>query len=165
MAAFKTKSGQVWSVNLDAPKVRKVKDLHQIELTNLETDPLRKIRNDPMILLDVVEILCEEESKERGLTDPYQFAKAIGPETETKDAMLAAIGDAIVDFFPSGRASYVREVLAKHSEMGEMTNELTLAKMTDLLTDPATKQRLNDKATSEINATLDEMFPVSKHGT
>lgn len=70
------------------------------------------------------------------------------------DEMLKAISEAITSFFPSGRHSHVAEVLAAYEKMGTETDELTTAKLTRLLSDPATKKMLSDVADRKISEAM-----------
>lgn len=64
--------------------------------------------------------------------------------------MLSAVEDSIVNFFPTGRHSHVREVLASYASMGEKTDALTTAKMRSVTDNPQVMQALSDKADREI---------------
>ena len=72
MAIFKDNQNREWKVELDAPLVEEVSELHQIQLTNLENDPLLKMRNDPLVAVAVLYVLCREQIEERGLS-PKDF--------------------------------------------------------------------------------------------
>jgi hypothetical protein len=61
------------------------------------------------------------------------------------DQQLRAIEEAIVDFFPSGRHSHVREMLAGFNSMESKTDELTIAKVQSVLTDEKTMEALKGK--------------------
>lgn len=162
MAAFIDRKGQSWRVELDAPLIEKVRDLHQVNLTNLEADPLLKLRNDPMILVAILYLICEDEIAERGLT-PEQFAKSL---PSPPDHMLEAVAEAIVNFYPTGRHSHVREVLARYQEMSEVTDAIARTKMAQILKDPKTATRLSSRADKEFDRVMEEMFPLnSEAGT
>lgn len=153
MGTFRDKTGADWKVDLDALLIEEVREKHNLDLANLEKDPLLTLRNDPMTLVAVVYILCEDQVKERNL-DPKSFAKQL-PHV---DQMLGAIKDAIVDFFPTGRASHVREVLTKFEEMNAKTDEIALAKMLQILQDKRTTETLSSKADEEIQKALDNLL-------
>ncbi len=82
------------------------------------------------------------------------------------DAMIDAVREAIIGFFPTGRASHVREVLTKFDEMNAKTDDLAVLKMKELLSNPGTMNRLNAKADEEIAKAMDELFPMNgAHGS
>ena len=160
--AFEDREGQLWKVELDALLLEEVKEKHQVDLANLEKDPLVKLRNDPATLVAIIFILCQEQIEDRGLS-PKQFAKCL---PSPPDSMLEAVADAIVNFFPSGRHSHVREVLTKSDEMLTKSDQIVAAQMTAFLENPKTMDRLNQKATRVVEEAMDEMFPLnSEPGT
>lgn len=157
MATFKDRTGRDWTVELDAPLIEEVISKHQINLASLEKDPLIQLRNDPMKLVAVIYVLCQDQIATANL-EPMQFAKRL---PSPPDPMIDAVREAIIGFFPTGRASHVREVLTRFDEMNEKTDELSVAKMKELLADPSVAKRLEEKATREIAAALDQAFPLS----
>jgi hypothetical protein len=161
MAQLTDRKDRTWKVELDAPLIEEIKDKHSAVLTDLESDPLRLLRNDPMVLVGVLTLICQAEIADRGIT-----FEDFGRGLPDADKMLEAIADAIVSFFPSGRHSHVREVLIEFRTMSETTDTLALTKMREILNDPNTPKRLNARADKEIRTAIDEMFPLAeKPGT
>ena len=156
MPSFKDKTEREWNVQLDAPLVEEVEEKHGILLTNLENDPLVMLRNDPMKLVAVIYILCQEKIEELGLT-PKQFAKQL---PSPSDPMLHAIRDAIVDFFPAGHASSVREVLTELENVEAKTTEVLIREMKENSFTPEIAQRLTTKAKNLRKKLLEENFPL-----
>jgi len=156
MASFKDRSGQEWNVSLDPVIAMDVKEKHAISLTDLKQDPMLPIRMDenyPEKLIAVLHMICEEQIKERNLT-PEKFAKLL---PFPPDPMLTAIEESIVSFFPTGRASHVREVLASYANMGSKTDALTIAKIQMVADDPRTIKAMNERVDREIEKALSTM--------
>ena len=156
MSTLKDKKGREWRIELDAPLIEEVQEKHGINLVNLDGDPMIKLRNDPMKLVPVLYLICQQQIKELGL-NPSEF----GGSLPHVDYQLAAVREAIVSFFPSGRASHVAEVLTKYEEMNAKTDELAIAKMRKVMNDPKTMERLQGKANTEFDRAMREMFPLS----
>lgn len=150
MPQFLDKKGQSWNVNLDPVIALEIKEDHGIELTNLESDPLLKLRVDPMILASTISVICRDQMTERNMS-PMDLMKVL---PQPPDEMLKAISEAITSFFPTGRHSHVAEVLAAYEKMGVETDELTTAKLTKLVSDPATKKMLSDVADRKISEAM-----------
>lgn len=161
MATFQDKSEQTWEVKLDPVILLEIQDTHGIRLTNLEADPMQGLRNDPMTLVAVIHMICEEQIKERQLS-PKDFAKLL---PFPPDVMLKAIQTEIPNFFPTGRHSHVAGVLAEFEKMGAETDELTTEKMRKIVSDPATKTRLSELADQEIQKAMAGLMTDSKSGT
>lgn len=154
MATFKDKTGVEWQVSLDAPIVEEVKEKHGIELTNLDRDPLLKLRNDPMVLVAVVYLICQYQIEERGIS-----AKDFGRSLPSPpDEMMEAVKESIVNFSHSGRASHIREALTKYEEMSQKTDELAMAKMSQVMENPDTMKALDRKIDQDIKKAVAEMF-------
>ena len=150
MASFNDRQNREWSIILDGPTVEDVEAKHGVSLANLEKDPLQKLRSDPMKLAAVIYLLCQDQIEKLNLS-PTDFGKSL---PVPPDPMLTAVEEAIVNFFPSGRASHVREVLTSYSQMGSKTDELIVAKMEKILTDKTVMDRLSDQADVEIERAL-----------
>lgn len=154
MASFKGKTGIEWRVELDAPSVEEIRTEHHVNLVNLDNDPLGPLRGDPMLLVTVISTLCREQIETKNLS-PVQFAKQL---PTPPDAMLDALRDAVISFFPSGRASHIQEVLEKFGQMKEKTDQLTVAKMDQVLRDPKVMAALNVKVDDQIEKTIQSLL-------
>ena len=142
MAKFKDKTGHDWSVELDVLKIEEVQDDHGIRLTDLERDPLLKIRTDPAVIYSVMLVLCRDERERLGLSREDFLKRMPVPQ----DTMLEALSEAIINFFPSGRHLHVREVLTKMEEMSLKSDEIAANKMSMVISDPQVMEKLRKKA-------------------
>lgn len=142
MAKFLDKSGREWLVELDVLKVEEIEQDHGVRLTNLERDPLLSCRNDPAVLASMVLVICREQREAEGLTRE-QFIRLM---PQPPDAMLQAMAEAIVAFFPSGRHLHVREVLTQMEAMAMKTDEIAVEKLSAILTDKNVLTKLKSKA-------------------
>jgi len=154
MAQFTDTANRVWELRLTAPLIKKIAELHSVQLTNLESDPLQKLRNDPMLLVSVVYLICQSKIESLGI-DPEKFAETL---PSPPDTMLEAVGDSIVNFYPSGRHSHVRETLTKFAEMGTKTDQLAIAKMTAVLGDTKITEMLSKKADRIIAEEMEKIL-------
>jgi hypothetical protein len=153
MATFKDKTGQDWTISLDPVIADEIKQDHGIELTNLANDPLLKLRTEPAVLYAVILVICREQMEQRNLTRE-QFLKRL---PMPPDSILTGIEEGITSFFPSGRHSHVREVLASYANMGSKTDELTTAKMRSVMDNPQTMKLLSVKADKEIERAMQSL--------
>lgn len=154
MAQFTDSQNRVWQIKLTGPVLQRVKDSMQVELSNLETDPMLKLRNDPLILQMAVYLLCQSQVEKVGIS-PDDFADSL---PTPPDAMIEAVEAAIVNFFPSTKHTHVREVLSKYSEMTAKTDEIARAKMARIIADPKSLERIGRKADQEIEAEMKRIF-------
>ena len=155
MATFNDRKNQAWRIQLDAPMIESIKSAHGVELVNLESDPLQAIRFDPLKLVAVIYNICEEQITERGLS-PIEFGKLL---PIPPDSMVDALTEAIIDFFPTGRASHVRGVLARCETMAVKAGEIAIENMDSLMSNKRMTDRIGKRASMEIDAKMNEMFP------
>lgn len=154
MAKFKDKTGREWLVELDVLKVEEIEQDHGIKLTDLERDPLLSLRNDPGILAAVILVICRDQREAEGLSRE-QFIRLM---PQPPDPMLDAITEGIVNFFPSGRASHVREVLARMEQMAMMTDEIAANKLAVVISDPAVIAKLKAKGDQFFDAEVSRIL-------
>lgn len=115
---------------------------------------MQRLRNDPMILVAVVYLICESQVAKLGLS-PDEFAESL---PSPPDALIEAVGASIVNFYPSGRHSHVREVLQKFSEMNDKTDQIAVAKMASILKDTKTTELIEKKADQLFAKGLETIF-------
>lgn len=152
MAKIKDRKDHEWLCRLTTKAVRDIKSLHGLDLLNIDSDPMTTLAASPLILIDAAYLICETEAKERGVSDE-QFG-----ELMIADECYDAIQEAIVESFPRGRASHVREVLASFQTMREKAEKLAVVKMKGLVTNAKVDKTLSDKADREIEKLLDEIM-------
>jgi len=158
MATFKDKTGQTWSVSLDPIVIQEINQKHGVMLTDLEKDPMQKLRGDVFLLVSIIHLICQEQIQTAAIT-PDAFAKRL---PFPPDPMLVAVEEAIVDFFPTGRASHVREVLANYEKMSQKVDEMQRSKMQQLIENKQVETKINEEADRRITAALDDLFQVKK---
>lgn len=154
MAKFIDKTGREWLVELDVLKVEEVQADHGIDLTDIEHDPLLSLRNSPRILLAVMMVVCREQREQAGLTRE-QFVRLL---PQPPDVMIDAMTEAIINFFPSGRASHVREVLAQMQAMAMKTDEIAATKLRMVISDPQVIAKLQAKGDQVFDTELSRIL-------
>jgi hypothetical protein len=75
--------------------------------------------------------------------------------------MLDAVREAIIGFFPTGRASHVREVLAQMEEMAMKTDEIAAQKLAIVISDPQIIAKLRSQCDQMFNQEIERIMPVS----
>lgn len=124
-------------------------------------------------MASVIYLICQKQIEARSLT-PDDFAELL---PQPPDSILEAIKEAIVNFYPSGRASHVREVLTKFDEIAEAADKLMLAKLTQMQPtmlakmkvksdDPKLMSMFDKAADDEWDEAMRKVFPtLSEPGT
>jgi predicted nucleic acid-binding protein len=166
MSNFKDSSGYEWSIDLKIQHIEAVKKLcrdqggHPVDLLELiEKGILDQLLSDINLLIEIVFVICYEQSKEQFNVADYDTEKAdmyeMIPEWKKESNMkkasrwfsgridgatlyqlIEAFQDALIDFFPSeSRKAALRKIIAKSKEL-------------ELIQD------------QEIETQINEMFPM-----
>ena len=98
-------------------QMKRVRHLLGIDLVNVislgkdggvATDVLDKIAGDPVMLVDVLWVLCEGQAKAAGVTDD-DFGSSLAGDS-ISDATRAFL-DELVDFFPGARRLFLKKAV------------------------------------------------------
>jgi hypothetical protein len=150
---FLDKKSRKWTLSLDPILVDDIAKEHGVNLVDLKKDPLITLRSDPMKLVCVVAMICDEARQEQQI-DERDFGRAM---PFPPDPMIEALQAAIVDFFPTGQASHVREVLAEMETMAQTTDRLMLEQVRQVTTSPSLATSLSSRAKSELERLVAEI--------
>ena len=114
MRTFQDNAGRSWTVTLNVWTVKKVRDVLSVDLLDLGGDPSTSLRAgdepgngllyrliaDPVLLVDVLYVVCKEQADEAGVTDE-QFGRAMAGDAI--DGATRAFLEELADFTPSPR--------------------------------------------------------------
>jgi len=106
MRTFKDNAGRTWTVTLNVWAVKKVRDLLGVDLLDLGGDAkddnglLYRLIADPVLLVDVLYVVCKEQADGANVTDE-QFGRAMAGDAI--DGATKAFLEELADFTPSPR--------------------------------------------------------------
>ena len=110
MHGFRDCHGRQWSIRVDVGAVKRVRSALGVDLMQVaerktadggrEPGVLERLASDPVLLVDVIYVLCRDQAQSAGVTDE-QFGAAMAGDA-LEGAVTAMLG-AIVDFFPNPR--------------------------------------------------------------
>jgi len=137
MATFADAAGREWVVDIDVAALRRVRkrlDLNLMDAIGGET--LGRLADDPVLLVDVLYVLCQEQAERDGISDEA-FGRAM--RGDALDAAAGAFLEALADFCPSRKAALLRKLVAK----GEEAQETILARAETMLASGEIDRMLN----------------------
>lgn len=106
MKQFSDTTGNVWAVSVNVGTVKRVKDLLEINLLDIaDGGVIDRISADPVLLCDILYVVCKDQADKDGITD-VQFGQSMSGDV--LDTALDALVGELVDFFPNPRR---REIL------------------------------------------------------
>ena len=117
MRQFTDTKERVWDVELNVRQMKRVRDILGIDLVNViqagkdgavATDTLDRVANDPILLVDILWVLCEGQAKAAGVTDDDFGSSLAG--ASISDATRAFL-DELVDFFPGARRLFLKKAV------------------------------------------------------
>ena len=129
MAAFEDKTGRVWAVDITVGTVKRVRSLLGEDLMDVVGggDLLERIVSDPVLLADMLYVICRPQAELENVTDDDFGAALAG---DAIDAATKAFLEGLTDFFPQRRARLMKIALQK---METLQNKAE-AMVEDLLT-------------------------------
>lgn len=111
MRQFKDENGRPWTISINVGSVKRVRGLVGLDLLDLKTGTvLQSLAEDPVVLGDVLWVLCQEEAEKNNIGE-LDFAAALAGDalTAATDCLL----EEIADFFPRPQREVLRKLLAK----------------------------------------------------
>ena len=117
MRQFRDTKGRTWRVELNVRQMKRVRDALGVDLVNViearrdgtvAADTLERVANDPVLLADILWVLCEGEAKPAGVTDD-DFGSALAGDSISE--ATRAFLDELVDFFPGARRLFLRKAV------------------------------------------------------
>jgi hypothetical protein len=132
MHKFTDTDGREWKLSIHVSAIKRVKDALDLDLLGVADGKLlQELSEDPMLLANVLFVLCEKQCQDAGISDE-QFGEGLGGDViaEATEALLTEL----VDFFRPGRREILRRALAKV----QATESEALARAAKHMDDPRT---------------------------
>ena len=123
MATFKDCEGKNWTVKITVETIRQVRDALGVNLLDVvsqkrEDHLIDRLASDPVLLVDVLYVVCKEEA-DKAQIDSRAFGARLAGDA-VADATNALLGS-LSDFFPAQRGKVLRRVLGKVGEVRDAT--------------------------------------------
>jgi hypothetical protein len=130
--SFKDAKSTAWDVSVNVSIVRAVRARCNIDLATAFEDghdgkkPAMQILADPVLLVDILSVVCERQIIERGMT-PEDFGRLFD-NGDIVNASAEALLYEMVDFCPSQKVrEALRVLLAKSRQLVDMAGDRAMA--------------------------------------
>ena len=115
MRTFKDKEKKDWGVSITVGSLKRVKELLKIDLIEGASDKKEdnifiKISTDPIMLVDIIYVLCKPEADKLGISDEQFGGLMNGDSVEEATAVFI---EELIDFFPTARRPMLRTMTEK----------------------------------------------------
>ena len=129
MKTFADNAGRTWTVGLNVDAIRRVRAARQVNLlAAVEGELLEQLATDPVLLCDLLYVLCQAEAESRGVSDA-DFGRAMAGDA--LEHATTALLEELVDFFPSGKRRVLHQALAKLRAVEARALEVAQARLND----------------------------------
>lgn len=149
MRSFVDNSGRSWSLVININAVKRIRAFCNLDILELMTvnektgemnaDVLERLSNDPVLLVDVLYVVCKEEVEQRGVSEENFGAALTGDVIEYATKQLL---EEIIDFFPEAKRKMYRKALTAAYRFAENQKQ----HLQEFLNDP----ELENKILSEL---------------
>ena len=159
MKSFTDNQGEIWDVELNIGAAIRLKSRLNIDFDNLvkldphqpeSTTSLEQISTDSILLFNIIYVLCEQQVRERGLTEEDFAARFSG---DTIEAATEAMLDEIVNFSRPAK----RKVLQQLRRIGREYADKAGKELDKILADPEFSKTI----TAEIEKQLPKLPPTA----
>ncbi len=111
MKTFNDNAGRTWTVAINVNAIKRVKSLLSVNLLEaVEGKLIEQLISDPVMLCDVLYVLCKPEADARQVTDE-DFGRAMAGDAI--DHGTTCLLEELVDFFPQAKRQVLAKALAK----------------------------------------------------
>ena len=150
MRTFKDNKGRTWEIALNVWQMKRLRDTLGIDLVNVigtsadgsvKVDLIDRIATDPVLLVDILWVLCEGGAKSAGVTDEDFGSSLAGDSIE--DATRAFL-DELVDFFPGARRLFLKKAVG----LARRWSDETARTLKEALESPELEERLRTELRS-----------------
>jgi hypothetical protein len=124
MKTFKDNAGRNWAVSVNIATVKRVKSLLEVDLLEaVEGKLVDRLIIDPILLCDIVYVICKSEADSQNISDE-QFGQAMAGDAieQATEALLQEL----VEFFPESKRPALRKALGKFQQLQAKAMEFTL---------------------------------------
>lgn len=128
MKQFTDNAGRTWTIAINVSAIKRVRDLLKIDLLEIvEGALLERLIRDPVLLCDVVYVVCKPEADTQGVDDE-DFGRALAGDAIER-ATVALLED-LADFSPSPRdRANLKKVLEQTWRAMDLARELVTRKL------------------------------------
>jgi len=148
MRTFKDNQKRTWEIEVNVHAVKRVRGALELDLLGvMEGGVLEDLINDPVLLCDMIYVLCKPQADEAGITDE-DFGRAMAGDAI--DAATTAVLEGLADFFPRPRREVLRKAIKKIGKLEAMAMNAAGKIMDGKMLEDKMKADLDEKL-AEVN--------------
>ncbi len=118
MRTFQDNQKRTWEVAVTVDAVKRVRSLLDVDLLALmEGELLERLVTDPILLCDIIFVVCKRQADRDGISDE-DFGRSMAGDA-IDDATTAMLEE-LADFFRKGQREVLRKALTKITKLEQM---------------------------------------------
>lgn len=163
MRHFKDNTGRQWAVEINVAAVKRVRDVLGVDLLGaLDGRLIQDLADDPVLLVDILYVLCRAQADAACVTDE-DFGRSMAGDA--LDAAAAAFLEELVDFFPGARRGLLRKALGKFQALQSAAMAAGMAKLDDPALDEAIRKAMDETPDARPDGPRSTASPESSGST
>lgn len=128
MSTFKDAGGKEWVIDVDVDGIRACRDRVDYDLVDISEESVNKLYDDPVLLVDVIWILCESQATGKKISD-VEFGRSL--RGDAIEGATAALLESIADFFPGSRRLLLKKVITSTADMRTAVDGMAIEQIED----------------------------------
>lgn len=130
MNTFKDNAGREWSVEINTPAIRSLRDTLGVNFAGDMGATIRQVGGDLVLLIDTVWHLIEPQAKAKGGITAEQFATAMGGDAipQAQEALIRALAA----YLPTRKGAVLLQLWEKIQQGDTALLELAASKVAEL---------------------------------
>ena len=146
MRTFNDNAGRTWTLAINVDAVRRVRSIVNVDLLEaVEGKLIEKLVGDPILLCDVIYVICKPEADQRSITDE-DFGRSMAGDAI--DHATTSLLEELVDFFPKSRRALLTKALGKFRQLETKAIQLVDKQLDD--------PKLEEKVLGQLQQRLSE---------
>ena len=152
MKTFSDNAGRTWTLAVNVDAVRRVRSIVNVDLLEaVEGKLIEKLVGDPILLCDVIYVICKPEADQRSITDE-DFGRSMAGDAI--DQATTSLLEELVDFFPKSRRALLTKALGKFRQLETKAIQLVDKQLDDPMLEEKVlgqlQQRLSEPMSSGV---------------
>lgn len=147
---FTDNTGRQWMLVVDTAAIKRLRKRLDVDLADVSGKTLERLSDDPVLLVDALWLLCEEDAAKAGVSDAA-FGRALSGDPI--DDAVTALLEAVIDFFPKSRRGPLRRIRTAMQRIANRRETLLADPRLDAAIDLAMEEMLQKTLTRLQSAT------------
>ena len=150
MRTFNDNAGRTWTLAINVDAVRRVRSIVNVDLLEaVEGKLIEKLVGDPILLCDVIYVICKPEADQRSVSDE-DFGRSMAGDAI--DHATTSLLEELVDFFPKSRRALLTKALGKFRQLETKAIQLVDKQLDDPKLEEKVLGQLQQKLSEPMNS-------------